>query len=65
MLGVFLEFIASFIVTFLILGVLIFIVRLALPGPEHWQKKWDKYSTTDTEQEKQDKRDRVKRWKKF
>lgn len=60
-----LEFIVSIAATLLILYVLIFVVRLALPDPEHWQKKWDKYSTTDAEQEKQDKRDRMERWKKL
>jgi len=65
MFGIFLEFIVSIGAALLLIGVLIFVVRLALPSSEHWQKKWGKYSTTDAEQEKQDKRDRMERWKKF
>ena len=65
MLGAFLEFIVSIGAALLLIGVLIFVIRLVLPGPDHWQKKWDKYSTTDAEQEKQDKHDRMDRWKKF
>ena len=44
-----------------------FIVRTAaaLVDPEHWNRKWEKYHTSDDEQQKIDNRDRRERLKKL
>lgn len=65
MLGLLLEFVASIMAAVLVIGALIFIVRLVAPGPEHWNRKWGKYYTTDEEREKAEKHDRSERWKKL
>jgi len=60
-----LEFVANIAAAFLVIGILLFVVRLVAPGPEHWNRKWGKYYTTEEEQEKIEKHDRSERWKKL
>ena len=61
----FLEFIVSIGAALLLIGVMLFVIRLIVPGPEYWNKKWGKYYTTEEEQEKIEKHDRTERWKKL
>lgn len=55
----------GFVISIAAIGAMLYIIRLALPGPEHWNRKWKKYYTTDDEQQKIDASDRRERIRKL
>jgi hypothetical protein len=55
----------GFVISIAAIGAMLYVIRLALPGPEHWTRKWEKYHTSDDEQKKIDASDRRERIRKL